>query len=231
MDIVKVFTEEPVGLEALVRDDDPDAHRRGAELGSLDALLAGTPFESDYARAYLAGTRLASSTDASSTGTRSRIGLTALAGAEAFVQPLLAWAGDRGWTHLAPGGATRGLVPAEAAAALRQPGATAALAIGDVDGRTLAQAAAGARRDAVPALRALLDAGGAVLLPESAHDGHDWSLFARRPLRSSLLSAFQTRGAGDARVFFVPYQRARGEHKFYFEQWQLGALPDFVEEV
>ena len=231
MDIVKVFIEEPAGLETLVRDDDPDAHRRGAELGSLEALLAGTTFESAYARAYLAGTRLARSTDAGPPGAPSRIGLTALGDAEAFVRPLLAWGAGRSWTHLGRDGATRGLLPAEAAAHLRQPAATAALAVGDVDGITLAQAAEGARRDAVPALRMLLDGGAAILLPEPAHDGHDWSLFAQRPLRESLAAAFRSHRAGDARVFFVPYQKARGEHKFYFEQWQLDALPDFVEEV
>ena len=237
MDIVKVFIEEPAGLEALVQDDDPDAHRRGAELGSLDALLAGTTFESPYARAYLAGTHLVESArtqsgDATVHGRSApRIGLTALADPEAFVQPLLAWAQGKTWTHLAADGTSHAVAAAAAAARLRQPDGTSALAVGPVDGALLATAAAGHRRDAVSALRAIVDGGAAVLLPESAHDGSDWGLFAPRPLRAPLLSAFQTRRAGDARVFFVPYQRARGEHKFYFEQWQLDALPDFVEEV
>ena len=231
MDIVKVFIEEPVGLESLVRDDDPDAHRRGAELGPLDALLAGATFESAYARAYLAGTGLASPKDAGEVDTRSRVGLTALADAEAFVQPLLAWADGRRWTRLASDGTSRGLSAPEAGSHLRQPEGTAALAVGPVDGAELATAAAGQRRDAVAALRAILDGGAAVLLPEPAHDGHDWSLFAQRPLRTPLLDAFRDCRSGNARVFFVPYQKARGEHKFYFEQWQLEALPDFVEEV
>jgi len=222
MDIVKVFIEEPVGLEALVRDDDPDAHRRDAELGSLEALLAGSAFESDYARAYLAGTHL---------GDPIRIGITALSEAEAFIQPLLAWAGDRLWTYLSTDGHTTGALPAEAAIHLRQPDGTAALAIGPVDGIALTTVASGPRRDAIPALRALLDAGATVLLPESAHDGYDWSVFARCPLRESLVSSFAAHPAGNTRRFFVPYQKARGEHTFYFEQWQLDALPDYVEEV
>lgn len=229
MDIVKVFIEEPVGLESLVRDDDPDAHRQNVALGSLDALLNGTTFESDYARAYLAGTHL---------GPPLRIGLTALSDAEAFVQPLLAWASGRPWTRLSRAGDTTGLLPAEAASHLRQPEDTAALAVGPVDGlepkvdvSLLATAASGPRRDAVPALRALLDAGASVLLPEAAHDGYDWSLFARRPLRDALIRAFAVHPAGDARRFVVPYQKARGEHRFYFEQWQLDALPDHVEEI
>ena len=222
MDIVKVFIEEPAGLEALVGDDEPDALRRGAALGSLDALLGGGAFESDYARAYLAGTRL---------GPPQRVGLTALDDAEAFVQPLLAWAGERAWTALDAEGHRLGLIPAEAAARLRRPHGTAALAVGPADGETLARAAAGARRDAVPALRELLDGGAAVLLPERAHDGHDWALFARRPLRDALVAALRARPAQGARRFVVPYQEARGEHRFYFEQWQLDALPDYVEEV
>lgn len=222
MDIVKVFIEEPAGLESLVRDDDPDAHRREVELGSLEALLGGATFASDYARAYLAGTHLASPI---------RIGLTALSDAEAFIQPLLTWAGSRAWTRLTTDAQTTGLLAAEAATYLRQPDQTAALAVGPVDGIELATAASGHRRDAVPALRTLLDAGAAVLLPESAHDGHDWSLFARSPLRDALVSAFASHPAGAARRFIVPYQKARGEHKFYFEQWQLDALPDYVEEV
>lgn len=222
MDIVKVFIDEPTGLESLVRDDDPDAHRRGVELGSLDDLLAGATFESDYARAYFAGTHL---------GPPLRIGLTALSDAEAFVQPLLAWAGGRPWTRLDENGTTSGLLPAEAATTLRQPGSTAALAIGPVEGLALATAASGPRREAIPALRTLLNGGAAVLLPESAHDGFDWSLFARRPLQESLVSAFAAHPADRVRRFIVPYQKARGEHKFYFEQWQLDALPNYVEEV
>ena len=222
MDIVKVFIEEPTGLDVLVRDDDPDAHRRDLELGSLDALLEGTAFESDYARAYLAGTHL---------GPPHRIGLTALSDAEAYVQPLLTWAGDRTWTHLGANGQTTGLLPAEAAAHLRQPDGTAALTVGPVDRLQLATAASGPRRDALPALRTLLDEGAAVLLPESAHDGFDWSLFTRRPLRESLINALSKHPAGTARRFILPYQNARSEHAFYFEQWQLDALPDYVEEV
>ena len=229
MDIVKVFIEEPVGLESLVRDDDPDAHRRGTELGSLDALLAGTTFESDYARAYLAGTHL---------GPPLRIGLTALSDAQSYIRPMLAWVGDRPWTRLSRAGDTVGLLSPEAATALRQPEGTAALAVGPVDGlepkvgaSQLAMAASGPRREAIPALRSVLDSGTSVLLPEPAHDGVDWSLFTKQPLREALASAFASHPAGGARRFMVPYQKARGEHKFYFEQWQLDALPDYVEEV
>lgn len=225
MDVVKVFIEEPVGLETLVPDTEADARRRGVEFGSLESLLArGAEPDSDYARAYLAGTHL---------GEVRRIGLTALADAEAWLQPVLDWAGSRAWSRLGADGAVSGLLLPEAAGYLRRPGDTRALALGPVPGDLLAASAAGERRDALPALRGALDAApeAAVLFPESAHDGHDWSLFTHRPLRQPLVEAFGRHPAPDARRIVAPFQRARGEHTFYLEQWTLGALPVWAEEV
>lgn len=224
--MIKVFIEEPVGLEVLAPDDEPDARRRTAEPGSLEALLArGTAPDSDYARAYLAGTHLGDG--------RPQVGLTAVVEAEAWLQPLLTWAGTRTWSRLHPSGEFRTVAPAEAADALRQPGDATALALGPVSAADLARAAAGARRDALPALRSLLDADAsvAVFFPEPAHDGQDWSLFGRRPLRAPLADAFRQHPAPQARRLFAPYQRARGEHTFYIEQWGLDALPDWAERV
>ncbi|MEM1118646.1 MAG: hypothetical protein AAGJ11_19225 [Bacteroidota bacterium] len=222
---MKIFVEEPVGLEVLVPDTEADAHRRGAEIGSLDELLARR-FEpdSDYARAYLAGTHL---------GAPRRVGLTALADAEVWLRPLLDWAGARDWTRLGADGAVTGLLAPEAAGVLRRPGDVQALALGPVPAGVLAASAVGERRDALPALRAALDASpeAAVLFPEPAHDGHDWSLFTTRPLRSRLVDAFGRHPAPEARRIVAPFQRARGEHKFYLEQWTLDALPDWAEEV
>ena len=231
MDVIKVFTEEPVGLEALVPDDDPDARRRQADPEppggpeSLGAFLAGlaAPAPTAYARAYLAGTVL---------GPPHRVGLTAVGEAGAWVGPLVTWADGRGWTALEAGRASP-IGPGEAASVLRRPGATAALTLGPVPpGPALAEAAGGAagRRDRLPALRALLDAGAAVLFPEPAHDGWDWSLWAPSPLRAPLADAFRQHPAA-ARRLWAPYQRARGEHTFYLEQWALDRLPDWVEEI
>ena len=242
MDVIKVFTEEPVGLEPLVPDDDPDARRRQAapeSLGapeppggpeSLGAFLAGlaAPPQAAYARAYLAGTVL---------GPPHRVGLTAVGEAEAWVGPLVTWADGRRWTAL-EGGRARPLGPGEAVGVLHRPGATAALALGPASpgegppGEVLAEAAGAAagRRDRLPALRALLDAGAAVLFPEPAHDGWDWSLWAPSPLRAPLADAFRQHPAA-ARRLWAPYQRARGEHTFYLEQWALDRLPDWVEEI
>ena len=229
MDVVKVFVEEPVGLEAVADDADPDARRRAVDLGSLDALLsrAAPP----YARAYLAGTRLPEPPGAAPP----QIGLTALESADAWLAPLLAWAAGRPWTRLGADG-TGGAVPeAEAAAALRDPAGILALALGDVPLDALAEAAGGGveRRDVLPALRRALDvAGGAALFPEPAHDGHDWSVFARAPLEAGLREAFARHPAPPGvRRFVAPYRRARGEHTFYFEQWALDPPPAWADRV
>ncbi|WP_412069923.1 hypothetical protein [Rubrivirga sp. IMCC43871] len=219
MDIVKVFVDEPVGLEALVPDDQPDARRRDAPAPTLEAFLARAP--EPYARAYLAGTSL---------GETRRVGLTALDDAESWVQPLLAWAGGRGWTALAVGGTARGLLDAEAAVALRRADGLA-LAVGPAPLAALAAAADGERRDRLDALRAVLDAGAAAFFPEPAFDGKDWSLFANAPLHAPLADAFRQHPAPGVRRLVAPFRRARGEHRFYLEQWALDDLPDWVEEV
>lgn len=236
MDVVKLFVEEPAAVEVLAEAADPDPRRQTGDVGSLDAFLAGAAgSEGGYARAYLAGTRLG--------GDRPRVGLTAIADPEAFVGPLLAWAGGRAWTRLGRGGRGEGVLPAEAAAALRQPAGVLALAVapGPVPGDVLATMVLGDRRYALPALRTFLDAdpGAAVLFPEPAHDGHDWSLWARRPLGAPLADAFRQRRAGpDLRRFVAPIRAVRGEHRFYFEQWALdgsdparGAPPAGVEPL
>ena len=234
MDVVKVFVEEPVGLEAVAADADPDARRRSADLGLLEALL-GRPAP-PYARAYLAGTRLLGPGGTAPP----RIGLTALAEPDAWREPLLAWAAGRAWTRLSAGGEGGAVSEAEAAASLRDPASVLALALGDVPLDALAEAAAtGAggveRRDALPALRRVLDAGdeagpgGAALFPEPAHDGWDWSVFARRPLEARLREAFAAHPAPPGvRRFVAPYRRARGEHTFYFEQWALDPPPPWA---
>ncbi len=220
MDVIKVFSEEPVGLETLVPDEDPDARRRAVEPPSLDAFLARAPVP--YARVYLAGTHL---------GPVRRVGLTALDDAEAWVQPVLAWGAGRDWSVLAADGTTRGLTAPEAAGVLRRPGDVRALALGPTPPGALAEAAGGTRRDRLPALRALLDAGASVFFAEPAFDGRDWSLFSTAPLRDPLVGAFRAHPAPQSRRFVAPYRRARGEHSFYFEQWALDSLPDWVDEV
>jgi len=202
-DVLKVFTEEPAALRGAAR---------GAPVASLEALLA--PPAGSYGRAYLAGTHL---------GPPRRVGLTALADASAFVAPLLAWAAGRPWTRL---GATGAVEPVrDPAAALLTP---AVLAVGGAPvAGALAAVAAGDRADA---LRVLLDGGACVLVPEPAHDGHDWSVFGPAPL--GLAEAVRAAEAPAGVVRFVaPLAAARGESKFYFEQWALDAPPPWAERV
>ncbi len=214
MDIVKYFYEEPVHLEALSADVDPDARRRAAPLGSLDALLRPQA----YYRGYLAGSDLA----------RDRTGATALRRPEAWAEPLTEALSGTGWR------AVQG-EEVESVQTLKEallcPQGTAVLASGSPPEEALREAAAAERRYAIPALRALLDGGATVLFPEPAHDGFDWSMFTAEPLKDRLVAAFRAHPAARARRFVAPFQRARGEHKFYFERWALDAPPDWAEEV
>ena len=202
-DVLKVFIEEPAALRGAAR---------GAPAASLEALLAPPP--AAYGRAYLAGTHL---------GPPRRVGLTALADAAAFVAPILAWAGPRPWTRLGAAGDPEA-VP-DPASALLVP---AVLAVGGAPrAGTLAAVAAG---DLADALRALLDGGACVLVPEPAHDGHDWSVFGPAPL--GLAEAVRAAAAPPGLVRFVaPLAAARSEAKFYLEQWALDAPPPWAERV
>jgi hypothetical protein len=208
VDVLKVFVEEPAAL-------------RGAAAGtapaSLDALLAAPA--SGYGRAYLAGTHLSDA--------RPRVGLTALADARVFVEPLVAWAGDRVWTARGLDGrlAPVGDVPM----ILAHPDGIGAVVVGDAtpDDDALAAVAAGDRADG---LRTLLDAGLAVLVPEPAHDGWDWSVFGPSPLGVADAVRAHAGAPGVAR-FVAPFQRARGEHSFYFEQWALDPPPAWAERL
>ncbi len=222
MDILKYFYEEPAALEAVAADLDPDARgQTGGPRLSLEALLDGPA----YHRGYLAGTDLGGG----------RVGLTALARPEAFVRPLVDWLGGLAWQRADGAGQVAALSADEAEAVLRRPAQTAVLVCseGGVDEGRIAAAAEGERRRALPALRRLLDAARVVFFPERAHDGFDWSLFSSAPMREALTAAFRRYPGEGVRRFVLPYQKARSEQKFYFEQWQLQTppLPDYIEEV
>ncbi|NNF58229.1 MAG: hypothetical protein HKN04_08295 [Rhodothermaceae bacterium] len=218
MDIVKYFYEEPAALHAV-----PDGAVRAADdLVPLDALLAGPRFY----RGYLAGTCLQPAADGGL-----RVGATALENPAIWIQPLLTLFDGVVWTRLdANQTAARCDAPAEV---LADPRATGVLVVAEsvIPVELLQPLGSAERREGLPALRALLADAEAVLFPEPAHDGFDWSVFASTPLRERLAAALRAYPAPGARRFVLPYQRARSEHRFYFEQWQLDALPDFIEEV
>ena len=221
MEIVKYFFEEPFALEALTPDLNPDARHRQAPAMPLEALLSSP----GAYRGYLAGTDLA-------TG---HVGLTALPRPGAFTEPLLDWLGAYRWVHADNKGNTHPLDATAARAVLGDPSATTVLACapGEIPRRLMADVGGGVRRQALSALRRLLAEVDVAFFPEPAHHGFDWSFFSARPMRQSLVAAFQRHPMPDVRRFVLPYQKARSEHKFYFEQWQLGdaGLPAYIEEV
>ena len=221
MEIIKYFYEEPASLEALAPDLDPDARRRHTPGRPLDAWFDAPR----YYRGYVAGTDLA-------TG---RVGLTALAHATAFIDPLLNALGPLHWQGSRHDGSAESFDAAEVRHLLADPGEIAALVCaGTLQPETDVAAVAGAeRRYGMPALRQLLETRSCIVFfSEPAHHGHDWSFFAARPLREVLAEAFRRHPQEGVRRFVVPFQKARSEHKFYFESWQFDQpLPDYIEEV
>ncbi len=230
MDIIKYFYEEPALLETLTPDRDPDARRRRDRSARADAPFDRQALEAflstpDYYRGYLAGT----DRDAG------RVGLTAIAHPEAFVEPVVAGLGAGWWAAASTDGTAAALAPEAVRRILRDPAGTAALvtAAAPVDPNLIVATTGTRRRYALPALKRLLAAARVAFFPEPAHDGFDWSFFSAHPLREKLTAAFKQNPAEDVRRFALPYQKARSEHKFYFETWQLDApsLPDYIEEM
>lgn len=212
VDLLKYFADEPTALYAA------EAPASG-DLTPLDALLGGP----QYYRGYVAGTHLPDD------GEALRIGATALDEPGLWIAPLLTLFPGCVWTRLDEGGRLRSV--SDPSSTLREPHGVSVLVAAEADGHDLAPLAAPDRREAVPALCALLDTGAVVFFPEPAHDGFDWSVFAATPLRDRFVEALLRHPSPNARRFVLPYAQARGEHRFYFEQWQLDALPDFVTEV
>jgi len=205
--ILKVFYEEPAALEPEV------------------FMWPGASEAPRYYRAYLAGTDL----DAM------RIGLTALR-PEAYRPALLSLLQRRPrWWQVTPSGSVHSLFFAQLSWVLTRPDEAVAL-VGStsealpVDPASLATAD---DQERLPVLRRLLDAGCLVALREPAHHGYDWHLFAAEPLRAVLEAALQAHPVPGVRRFLVPYQKARTEERFYFEQWMLDgpSWPDYIQEI
>ena len=210
--MLKVFTDEPLALDAPA--DEPVPRGAPREMASLESLLR----RPTYARAYLAGTHL---------GDETRTGLTALADPSLWREPLSdLWAGFEWSTHPEGLGPSRSLLsPA--------PGVALAAAPEAVDPALLARVGQAEDRAGWSALRAILDQQPSALVftPEPAHDGWDWVVYTGQPLRQRLLAALQAHEAPGARRLVMPYQKARGEHKFYLERWALDDLPEWAMEV
>jgi ribosome modulation factor len=81
------------------------------------------------------------------------------------------------------------------------------------------------------ALKRLLQEAEAVLLREPAHHGFDWTILSSGPLRERLERALAEGLDAGIRAFSIPFQKARTEERFYFEQWALDEPPGWVKEV
>jgi len=227
-DVLKYFHEEPALLEPVTPDADPDARRREDRSDLPDGV--SVPLEDlldtrDVHRGYLAGTNHAD--DA--------VGLTTLRSPDAYAEPLLEALGGPWWARCTGHDTVEELDHNAVRRVLRAPTHTTLLVTADapVAPERITAVAGRAPRRVAEALRALLGEAGVVIFPEPAHDGHDWSIFSAAPMRDRLVAAFRAHPASKTRRFVLPYQKARSESKFYFDEWQLtdSPLPDYIEEV
>jgi|AP95_1055475.scaffolds.fasta_scaffold00499_5 hypothetical protein len=76
------------------------------------------------------------------------------------------------------------------------------------------------RRNNLATIFRLLEAGCTIVLPEPAHVGHDWSIYSANPMADRMREQF-SKEIPNCRRYVIPYVQARGEHKFYFEQFDL----------
>jgi hypothetical protein len=227
-DVLKYFHEEPALLEPVTPDADPDARRRTDR--SAPPEDPSVPLEDlldtrDAYRGYLAGTNHADD----------QVGLTALRSPDVYATPLVEALGRSWWGRGTAQHSVEALDQADVRRILRAPARTTVLVTANapVDAERITAVAGRERRRTAEALRALLDTAHIVFFPEPAHDGHDWSFFSAAPMRDRLVAAFRDHPAPATRRFVLPYQNARSESKFYFDQWQLtdSPLPDYIEEV
>lgn len=218
MDVLKVFTDEPLPLDAAADEPVPFSMRDG--LAPIEDILRRPP----YARAYLSGSHL---------GEPVRTGLTALSDEMLWLGPIRDL--THGLTWCRPWVDPNAISWTDAVFLFRDPPHESALAAAPapVDPGLLHTVATSTQREGWGALRAILDdqPGAFVFVPDHAHDGHDWVVYTGQPLRQRLIAALQSREASGARRLVMPYQKARGEHKFYLERWTLDDLPDWAMEV
>ncbi|NNF03121.1 MAG: hypothetical protein HKN17_01540 [Rhodothermales bacterium] len=211
MQVVKYFFEEPVALEMLSEDTDPDARRR-AGAPTLEEFL-GAP---EYARGYLAASDL-------ETG---RIAASVLPESIALILDAVLPEPRR---HFTPGVTGISFTGLDGIDGLRE-------ALTDPSERSVIVCGAGDRgdnglslpevvgdliehdiREALSSVVRLLEGGFLVLVSEPSHDGHDWSVFSPRPLADDMRTAMAEHLRGIS-GYVIPFRRARAEHRFYFEQ-------------
>lgn len=232
MIIVKYFFEEPALLEAVTDNADPDARQRAQRSADTtaqpdpDTLRALLDPPTAY-RGYLAGTDLEAD----------RVGLTALPIMDAIAHALAEIFSHPHSLGIDPDGTLEADLDMHAVhRCWMQPKGERVMAVSahPIDPTPLRTVAESGRRQASSALHDLLESGATVFSSEPAHNGFDWSFFSPTPVRDALAEALRTHVSTDTtRCFVLPYQNARSESKFYFEQWQLNQapLPSYIQEV
>jgi len=221
MQVVKYFFEEPVALEMLSSDADPDARRRAGAPTLEEFMDAPT-----YARGYMAASDLETGRIAASVLPES----IALILHDVLPGPRL---------HFTPGMAGISYRSVEAPDDLRNAlvddAERSVIVCGGGEGREASDLPEGDSvgpatelndavaeliehdvREALAAVTSLLDAGYVVLISEPSHDGHDWSIFSPRPVADAVRASMAEHLSGVS-GYVIPFHRARAEHRFYFE--------------
>lgn len=207
MIVVKYFHEEPAALEILAADEAPDA-RGPDEPNSLKAFLASPK----YYRGYLTASDLGSAVT----------GATAVSDPGVWSVPVCSVLEHESvWINEGSGAK-----PGSLSDVLSGAPVGTVVVVGSATGANVPPLP-GEIRDHNRAVRAILDAGDVLLRAEPAHDGVDWALYSSNPLADRITAAFQAaapsedRGANAVLRFVIPQRMARGEHKFYFERYDL----------
>ncbi len=202
MVVVKYFHEEPAALEILAEDEALDARGPGAP-NSLEAFRSSPK----YYRGYLTASDLE----------RAVTGATAVGDPGVWSVPLRSILEHESvWTNDGLG-AKPGLLSDVLSGA---PVGTVVV-VGTSTGASV-PGLPGEIRVHNRVIRAILDAGDVLLRAEPAHDGVDWALYSVKPLADRITAAFQAASSSDAVMrYVIPQRMARGEHKFYFERYDL----------
>ncbi|PIQ60415.1 MAG: hypothetical protein COV99_11630 [Bacteroidetes bacterium CG12_big_fil_rev_8_21_14_0_65_60_17] len=82
-------------------------------------------------------------------------------------------------------------------------------------------------RDAAPQARALIEDGLTLLFPEPSHDGQDWAIHSPVALSGTVRALLAEMAGRDLEAYVIPFQKARAEHKFYFELYDRMLFDDF----
>lgn len=219
MHILKYFHEEPAGLEILTRETSPHARRPDGPALSLEDFLRARP----YFRGYLSATDLETGRTGASTLPETITGVLDAV----LPTPRIHFTVDAQlWTSFRD--ATR---PEDLMDALSDRNPRSLIVCGlptFSETRPFIEIILKEdRRTALRPITEVLDQGGTVLLPEPAHDGHDWAVFSAVPVADALAGAVGDRLHDELTAYVIPMSRARSEHAFWFERYDLDKYAEY----